>query len=309
MTRTPGRSNIDMDPRGSEGTGGSVRQAAIRVLGTMLLLLAVAIGSAAQAAEGIGENPHFTRLPGFSLHDTADNTVAAYDFFDGKNLVRVQGRLYRSDYYREKGAAPVKGLQISRDFENEIRRKGGTVLCVVTASGVYPDARRWARSLLTGKVRAGNREMWVEVWPSDEFDGNYRLTVVEVEAGRAAPAADGLAEALKREGRVVLPIAFDAGKATIRKESLPVIARIARILSAEPSLSVSIEGHTDNAGDSKRNRKLSLDRARAVRAALVAKGIGAKRLSAAGFGPDRPIADNASDDGRAKNRRIEMVRK
>ncbi len=284
-------------------------KAVIRLPGATLLLLAAAIASAAQGAEGPGENPYFARLPGFSIQDAADNTLAAYDFFDGKNLVRVQGRLYRNDYYREKGAAPVAGSQIARDFENAIRQKGGTVLCVVSASGAYPDARRGARNLLTGRARAENRELWIEVWPSDDFDGNYRLTIVEAAAAPSAEASDGLARALKREGRVVLPIAFDAGKSTIRKESLPVIARVARLMKADPSLSVSIEGHTDNAGDAKKNRKLSLDRARAVRAALVAKGIGAKRLSAAGFGPDRPIADNVSEDGRAKNRRIELVRK
>ncbi len=281
----------------------------IRLPGAMLLLLAIAIVSAAQDAEGPGGNPYFVPLPRFSVQDAVDSPSAAYDFFDGKNLVRVQGRLYRNDYYREKGAAPVAGTQIARDFENAIRGKGGTVLCLVSTLGAYPDARRGARNLLTGKARAGNKELWIEVWPSDDFDGNYRLTVVEVDAARPAAAGDGIAEALNREGRVVLPIAFDPGKSTIRKESLPVIARVARVLSADPSLSVSIEGHTDNAGDAKKNRKLSLDRARAVRAALVAKGIGAKRLSAAGFGPDRPVADNASEDGRAKNRRIELVKK
>jgi outer membrane protein OmpA-like peptidoglycan-associated protein len=71
---------------------------------------------------------------------------------------------------------------------------------------------------------------------------------------------------------------------------------------------LSIEGHTDNTGSADRNRQLSSERARSVLDALVGLGIAPSRLSANGFGPDKPLADNADEAGRAKNRRVELVK-
>ena len=97
-------------------------------------------------------------------------------------------------------------------------------------------------------------------------------------------------------------------KATLRPDASAVVAEIHRLLSNDPSLRLSIDGHTDSTGTAERNRELSRQRAEAVQAALVAKGIAADRLQAQGFGPDQPLADNATEDGRAKNRRVELVR-
>ncbi len=76
-----------------------------------------------------------------------------------------------------------------------------------------------------------------------------------------------------------------------------------------PDLKIGVEGHTDNVGDPKKNKILSEDRAKAVVSAIVKQVIDASRLSASGFGHEKPIADNATDEGRAKNRRVELVKK
>jgi len=80
------------------------------------------------------------------------------------------------------------------------------------------------------------------------------------------------------------------------------------MLSADPALKLSIEGHTDNAGNAGHNKTLSMDRAKSVMQAAVKQGIAAGRLSAQGMGQERPIADNRTEDGRAKNRRVELVK-
>jgi outer membrane protein OmpA-like peptidoglycan-associated protein len=80
-------------------------------------------------------------------------------------------------------------------------------------------------------------------------------------------------------------------------------------MKANPGLKLSVEGHTDNAGGAEANKALSLARASSVAKAVVAGGIDAARLSATGFGQERPVADNRSEEGRAKNRRVELVRK
>jgi outer membrane protein OmpA-like peptidoglycan-associated protein len=81
------------------------------------------------------------------------------------------------------------------------------------------------------------------------------------------------------------------------------------MLAAQGQLRLAIEGHTDNAGSAAANKPLSQQRAQAVVTALTARGIAGARLTAAGFGSEKPIADNATEAGRAKNRRVELVKR
>ena len=81
-----------------------------------------------------------------------------------------------------------------------------------------------------------------------------------------------------------------------------------KLLKDNPSLNLTVEGHTDNVGTPAYNKKLSEARSRSVVAALTTQGIVPARLKAAGYGQDKPIADNSSDEGRAKNRRVELVK-
>ena len=121
--------------------------------------------------------------------------------------------------------------------------------------------------------------------------------------------ADAMFDALSKDGFMALYINFDTGKAVIKPESQGTIAQIAALLKAHPELKLSIEGHTDNVGAPAANKTLSEDRAKAVLADVVKAGVAAARLSAIGWGPDKPLADNRSEDGRAKNRRVEIVKK
>jgi outer membrane protein OmpA-like peptidoglycan-associated protein len=114
---------------------------------------------------------------------------------------------------------------------------------------------------------------------------------------------------LDSAGHVALYINFDFGKATLKPDAKPVIDQILALLSANATLKLAIEGHTDNVGGSEANQKLSEQRAQAVVAALVQGGVAADRLSAAGYGAGKPVADNTSVEGRAKNRRVELVKR
>lgn len=103
-------------------------------------------------------------------------------------------------------------------------------------------------------------------------------------------------------------ILFDFNSANIRPESKPVLDEVRGLLDQEPSWILTIEGHTDAIGSDDFNRTLSLKRAESVKVWLVAGGIAADRLKTAGFGESRPVADNATELGRARNRRVELVR-
>jgi outer membrane protein OmpA-like peptidoglycan-associated protein len=110
------------------------------------------------------------------------------------------------------------------------------------------------------------------------------------------------------EGEVIRlnNIFFDTDKSTLRKESTTELNRLIAFLQANPSIVIQLEGHTDAQGNPEYNLRLSQDRANAVLAYLVENGISAKRLEAAGFGKNKPVASNDTPEGRQKNRRVEF---
>ena len=99
---------------------------------------------------------------------------------------------------------------------------------------------------------------------------------------------------------------FDTGKATLQPSSQEQLENIANILKAYPKVKAKIGGYTDNVGDKAMNMKLSSERANNVMVELVKLGVAPARLTAEGYGEDHPAADNSTEEGRAKNRRISM---
>lgn len=120
--------------------------------------------------------------------------------------------------------------------------------------------------------------------------------------------SDDIAKDLAEKGKSILYINFDVDKSNVTADGKEVIDQIAGALKKEPLLKIAIEGHTDNTGDAAHNKKLSNDRANTVLNALVSNGIEKTRLSAKGFGAERPLVANDSEDNKAKNRRVELVK-
>ncbi|MBI2429811.1 MAG: DUF11 domain-containing protein [Ignavibacteriales bacterium] len=121
-----------------------------------------------------------------------------------------------------------------------------------------------------------------------------------------------LVESLKQNSTkavIMECITFEMGKTILTKDATIVLDNIATALRENPDLKIQVNGHTDNTGNATANRNVSLARAQEVRRYLVQKGISEERLFAQGFGPDKPIATNKTREGRAKNRRVEFVRK
>ena len=145
-------------------------------------------------------------------------------------------------------------------------------------------------------------------------DGEWSGTRVSAAVG-ACPHWSGsvsgeLRKGLEASGRARLyGILFDTDKATIKPESLPTLDEVVALMGAEPEWQVTIEGHTDSSGAAAHNQALSEQRAAAVKTYLVSKGVAEPRLATAGFGASKPVADNATELGRAQNRRVELVRK
>ena len=127
---------------------------------------------------------------------------------------------------------------------------------------------------------------------------------------RLCKGAVPLYNRLITDGKIITyAITFDIGKANIKPESMTEINRITQLMKDNGDLKFEVQGHTDNTGTVAGNQKLSEQRAQAIVNKLVEMGIAANRLSAKGMGQSAPLADNSTDEGRAKNRRVEFVKK
>lgn len=139
-----------------------------------------------------------------------------------------------------------------------------------------------------------------DLWKSRCYIKNIRL----------AKGAVPLYDRLMSDGKIITyAITFETGKADLKPESMVEIMRIAKLMQENPNLSFEVQGHCDATGSDKVNDPLSQKRAEAIVAALVEQGIASARLSAVGKGSHSPIASNSTDEGRAKNRRVEFVKK
>ena len=146
---------------------------------------------------------------------------------------------------------------------------------------------------------------WVTIWTGNgTVNKDTYIKDVRIAKG-AVPLYDRLAS----DGKIIsYGITFDVGKSTIKPESMGEINRIAKLMQENADVKFSVEGHTDNTGNAASNQTLSEARSKAVMDKLVELGISKDRLKSAGKGQTAPIADNSTDEGRAKNRRVEFVK-
>jgi len=187
--------------------------------------------------------------------------------------------------------------EILSNYESEARRLGGEVF------------NRSSTRIVFRLTQPGGGVIWCRL--DARSGGAYELEIIdEAELDLSVEFdADALLDALNRDGRVAIyGILFDVNRATLRPGSGTVLDTIASIMDADPGLRLEVQGHTDATGTAERNRVLSRERAGAVVSALRLYGVGAGRLVARGFGPDQPIGDNSTDEGRQRNRRVELVR-
>ncbi|MEP0828797.1 MAG: OmpA family protein [bacterium] len=253
------------------------------------------------------DTPYFSGMPNYGIFESNDKQFDAYTFYNGKDCTVMEGKKMFRYYTLKEGAESASETQIVRNYANAIRQMGGAVLF----EGTCPEEPRCNNNsgypMVVGKVLKGENELWVEILAFDDGLGYY-ITLVVKEAMKQDVTASGMFEALNRDGKVTLYINFDFGKATIRPDSRPIIEQIVQMMKTNPELMLGVEGHTDNVGDSAANILLSENRAKAVKEAIIAEKIDEARLSTVGYGEDKPVADNGTEEGRAKNRRVELVK-
>ena len=175
-----------------------------------------------------------------------------------------------------------------------------------TNVGIGSDVR-----YVTGKMptQAGTAYVSVAVNPGLTYVDI--VETAEMQSGLVAIDANALADEIEKSGRVALQgIYFDTGLATLKPESFDAIAEVANLMKMKPDWTIEVVGHTDSVGDDASNRRLSDERAAAVRSALVSRyGVDGARLTSRGAGESEPVADNGTEAGRALNRRVELVKR
>jgi outer membrane protein OmpA-like peptidoglycan-associated protein len=280
----------------------------VRMFFALLILVSPAALVQVQAQDSeYKDTPWFSGMPNFTIYDAEDIEFDSYNFFNGKNCTTVEGKKFKRTYSLKEDAQKSSIIQISRNYANAVRNMGGTVIFEGAPQNAEC-ADNNGRQMMIGKVVKDGNEMWVEVSPS--VDGNdYYITIVLKELMKQDVTASNMFDALNRDGHIALYINFDTGKSVIRDESKPIIEQIVQMMKSNPDLKISVEGHTDNVGTPASNKTLSEARAKSVVSAIVGQGISPDRLSPAGYGQDNPIADNNTEEGRAKNRRVELVKK
>lgn len=269
-----------------------------RVLGVVLVLLVCAPVVLAQEAdaEGCTDSTTLTRMRGCIIvecskkeYDAAELVVAAE-----QQSQSVEGEVEIVHY---NCPASMSLLMIARNAENALKAQGHTTVFSGRAVNEWP------------VITARKGSNWVSV-ETNENPG-YKQTIVrgkEMEQQMVASAADMEAEIARSGQYSMYGVLFDTGKATIQPGSEKVLREVASLLKKNASWRMQIEGHTDNVGAKDANLKLSQQRGEAVRAWLVTNGVVGARLVAKGYGDSKPVAGNDTEEGRAKNRRVTLVK-
>jgi outer membrane protein OmpA-like peptidoglycan-associated protein len=274
----------------------------------VLALASLGAAAAPEDARGSKDHPLLTRYPGSHIVEYEKNFNSVEYAVGGKGTQperkAVEGDATILTYFHGSVETQPSALQVIRNYQNAIKAIGGEVVY----ERLPKDGDGGETTL---KVATGGKEVWVRLEPGifSAPTQSYKLWIVEVASMQQVVSANKLLDELNRNGFIALYINFDTGKWDLKADGRATVAEIVKMLQSAPGLRIAIEGHTDNVGQAAANKALSEKRARSVMAAIVAGGIEARRVTAAGFGQERPIADNRGDEGRAKNRRVELVKK
>jgi outer membrane protein OmpA-like peptidoglycan-associated protein len=307
-----------------------------------LLALAAAFNAPAADVAGSRDHPMISRYAGSEIVKYEQKEFDAYTLALGRSQNRqagpkpvraLEGRLTRLNYRAPEGRS---ALEVFRNYEQALTGAGFEVLfrCQDPACGSLSHAlltgsfatlhflnyNEKDQKYLAAKLARPEGEVYVALYSVRAYnvggkDKNRVFTQLDViepramQAGKVQVDAGAMAREIAAHGKVALyGIHFDSNKAEIKPESKPALDEIGKLLKQNAALKLLVVGHTDNAGDFDYNLDLSRRRAQSVVQALTAQyGVAPARLKPAGVSYAAPVASNRAEDGRAKNRRVELV--
>jgi OmpA-OmpF porin, OOP family len=275
----------------------------ILIVSTLLFAMSGISVAEMNDVKGSQDPALFTRMPNFKIVAYDEKEFDSYKFRVTQNgqvaTQTVEGHYsyYKYSFDRSTGGVIPSKVQIMRNYENAAAKVGGKRVLD------HPN-------MTTIKISKDNKETWVEVSPVPN-GYEYSLKIIEKEMMKQDVIADAAAlkAGLAESGHIELQgVFFDTGKADLKPESEAALKEIAKMLQQSPEIKVWVVGHTDYVGTAESNLSLSSARAASVVKYLTANlGVDSKRLGSFGAGPYAPVAPNITDEGRAKNRRVELV--
>jgi OOP family OmpA-OmpF porin len=251
--------------------------------------------------EGCKDHQFLNRMPNFRLTYCSENYSEDEVVVGDQKKQLIEGTIFNYQYYMDEGKFP-SSFQVIKNYENAILAKGG--------QKIYSSGKHDLDGFVGATFKLANEgnTYWITLHNLsgiEELSG-YNLKVIKIEGMKQEITANEMFEKVNSGNSLSLYINFDTGKSTIKSESQNIIDELYTMLKNNPTLKVTIEGHTDNVGNSASNKTLSEQRAASVKTALANKGIAADRIKTIGYGQEKPIADNSTEEGKAKNRRVEI---
>lgn len=270
----------------------------------------------------LGEFPYLGLPDGYQARNPITGKFERVPFWTGDRLEWIEGRVYGA------GIAPAQGheysqLELARNLQALVEQLGGRhvgsgripqqAIDEILKSTIAVDhvdglGDIYNEAVDTYVIHRADRDIWIQLTRSGHAGGWLIAESRPVQITARALPADTLMKSLEAHGNVAIDIQFETDKATILPASRPQLEQVIKLLMDAPQLRLSINGHTDSSGDAAHNLQLSQLRAHSVSTFIQAAGISSKRLETRGFGDTRPVAENSSEEGKARNRRVELVK-
>jgi outer membrane protein OmpA-like peptidoglycan-associated protein len=296
----------------------------LRLVVAFVVALNITVGAQGQDARGSADHPVLSRYPGSRIQTYNQVDFDQYPLALGvennrpSKVQNIEGKVTKIGYVNPAGRS---AFEIYTNYADALKKAGFETLwsCQaatcgqamywnplngLTASGGFPDLR-----YLTVRGKVGDRIVTVAMAVNTTGTTVHVVEAKAMDAGLVTASAAELAAGIDRDGHIsVYNILFDTGRAEVKPESKAALDEVAGLLRTRPNLRLMVVGHTDSTGAFDLNMKLSAERAAAVVRALTGSyGIAAIRLSAQGAGPLAPVASNRTEDGKARNRRVDLV--
>ncbi|MFV0538654.1 MAG: OmpA family protein [Dysgonomonas sp.] len=272
----------------------------------------------------IGDFPYLSAPEGYKYSSDEQNRKyeEKYFFYNDSLMMTVGGKYYHTRIVPNDGEEFTE-TYVVKNYQQAISKLGGVEVYsggmvdkasdllrknnMTYAKDLYdPYAYNYKQFVL--RTSSGN--VWIELCHGLNINA-IDFTVIfesEMEETIKIVKADELKNTLDKDGKAVLYINFEIDKSTLMPEGVAAVDEIGILLKNDPSLKLSIEGHTDNTGAVSHNNKLSLDRAQSIVKKLGGLNIAADRLKAVGYGSEKPLVSNDTDANKVKNRRVEIVK-
>ena len=273
----------------------------------------------------IGSFPYLSTPDGYEYkYENKKNYEEKYFYYNDSLVTKIGGKYFISTIYKkDDNKNEYEKSFVLKSYEDAIKNLGA----VQIYEGTPPDKAQdlinkgkpayfedlnsdFSRNNKQFVLKTPNGNIWFELNIHDR-DNEIFFTVIQEKGFSQTISmlkADEIKSQIDKAGKAVLYINFDTDKATLRDDGIKAVTEIAKVLDSDKNLKLSIEGHTDNTGDAKHNKTLSEERAKTVLNSLTTQKIDRNRLKSAGFGADNPLVANDTEENKAKNRRVELVK-